>query len=264
MAGSEDAQFRGRTCEVTPRKQRRGGEKRAHSGDISNIGKEGVEDITKVCDSGGQGFAAPLIKRQGGEDLRERRKWYQPEQQMRVKTWAQLQCAASPVWGAGCLGAGRTEEWTGGKGQSASVGLSSRKLTGKERAHQRRMVYCLLLSIVFNGKDSSETKAERLWVWPQGSQGTSSKSFLCHYWQLTVTLPVNPWVAVGLEGCSWTHSPALHHYHIPLPGLPFNETLLCLSASCWSHARHEGHSPQVQVQLGWATRRKAWERGAVR
>lgn len=50
----------------------------------------------------------------------------------------------------------------GGKGQSASVDLSSRKLTGKERGHQRQMVYCLLFSIVFNGKDLSETKAERL------------------------------------------------------------------------------------------------------
>lgn len=36
---------------------------------MTNIGKEGVEGIIKVCASGDQGFAEPLIKRQGGESL---------------------------------------------------------------------------------------------------------------------------------------------------------------------------------------------------
>ena len=41
------------------------GQKRAASIDISTVGKEGVEGITKVSRSGGQGLSEPLIKRQG-------------------------------------------------------------------------------------------------------------------------------------------------------------------------------------------------------
>lgn len=100
---------------------------------------------------------------------------------------------------------------------------------------------------------------------PQGGPG-SPPMLSCHSCCLWSTLPLNLWVAVGLEGCSQTHSFVLHRHHIPLPAPALQQaSAISRSQLLESCLTLMTTTPMSQVPLGSAAReRKAPEWDGVR